>query len=99
MSTDWRGDKLRTRINSNLTDQIFAPENVLPRSFVAIALLCTSIFSTAASVALADESESGFWLPGIYGSLAAVPGTPGWAVASVYYHTSVSAGADVAGFA
>jgi hypothetical protein len=45
---------------------------------------------------VADESGTSFWLPGSFGSLAATPGTPGWAVASVYYHTSVSAGADVA---
>lgn len=45
---------------------------------------------------MADESGTSFWLPGTYGSLAATPGTPGWALAAVYYHTSVSAGADVA---
>ena len=38
-----------------------------------------------------------FWLPGLFGSLAAVPApTPGWSFSSFYYHTSVSAGADVA---
>ena len=37
-----------------------------------------------------------FWLPGLFGSLAAVPQQPGWSLASIYYHTSVSAGADVA---
>ena len=37
-----------------------------------------------------------FWLPGLFGSLAAVPQQPGWSLTSVYYHTSVSAGADVA---
>jgi hypothetical protein len=36
-----------------------------------------------------------FWLPGTYGSLAAVPQTPGWTFGSFYYHTSVSAGGDV----
>jgi hypothetical protein len=62
----------------------------------AAALLCLSMLSASASVAVADESGVSFWLPGIYGSLAATPTTPGWAVASVYYHTSVNAGADVA---
>src|SRR5262249_40860551 len=37
-----------------------------------------------------------FWLPGFFGSLAAAPQRPGWSLTSIYYHTSVSAGADVA---
>jgi len=45
----------------------------------------------------ADESGISFWIPGFFGSLAAVPQqAPGWSVAMVYYHTSVSAGGDVA---
>lgn len=48
-------------------------------------------------MARADEGGVSFWIPGLFGSLAAVPQTtPGWSVATVYYHTSVSAGADVA---
>jgi hypothetical protein len=54
----------------------------------AIALLC--------SQAKADEGGVSFWLPGLFGSLAATPQQPGWAVASIYYHTTVSAGGDVA---
>ena len=46
--------------------------------------------------AIADESGVSFWVPGFFGSLAATPQVPGWSVATVYYHTSVSAGADVA---
>ena len=44
----------------------------------------------------ADEGGVSFWLPGLFGSLAAAPQEPGWSLTSVYYHTSVSAGADVA---
>jgi hypothetical protein len=84
------------RINSNCFANIFEHNKVALRSSAAAALLCTGLLSATASVALADESGTSFWLPGTYGSLAAVPDTPGWAVASVYYHTSVSAGADVA---
>jgi hypothetical protein len=84
------------RINSNSSEKISGWRNVALRPFAAVALVCAGLISTSASVALADESGTSFWLPGTYGSLAAVPGTPGWAVASVYYHTSVSAGADVA---
>ncbi|WP_271581051.1 SphA family protein [Bradyrhizobium sp. CCBAU 45389] len=47
--------------------------------------------------ARADEGGVSFWIPGFFGSLAAVPAqAPGWSVTSIYYHTSVSAGGDVA---
>ena len=35
---------------------------------------------------LADEGGGSLYLPGSFGSLAAVPGAPGWSLASVYYH-------------
>lgn len=44
---------------------------------------------------LADEGAESFWIPGFYASLAAVPQTPGWTLATVYYHAAVKAGADV----
>jgi len=46
--------------------------------------------------AKADEGGVSFWLPGLFGSLAAVPVTPGWSLGSIYYHTSVSASGNVA---
>ena len=46
--------------------------------------------------AMADEGGVSFWVPGFFGSLAAVPQQPGWSLATIYYHTSVKAGADVA---
>lgn len=56
--------------------------------------LCTT---TAAALALcpelsqADENGISFWVPGLYGSLAAAPMVPGWSMGTVYYHTSVDA--------
>jgi hypothetical protein len=47
-------------------------------------------------ISRADESGVSFWIPGLFGSLAATPQQPGWSLANIYYHTSVSAGADVA---
>src|SRR5882762_11370355 len=47
-------------------------------------------------ISRADESGVSFWVPGLFGSLAATPQQPGWTLATIYYHTSVSAGADVA---
>ena len=37
-----------------------------------------------------------FWLPGLFGSLAAAPQQPGSSFTTMYYHTTVSAGPDVA---
>jgi hypothetical protein len=59
---------------------------------VASALALLSVPGTA----MADEGGVSFWVPGFFGSLAATPQVPGWSLATVYYHTSVSAGADVA---
>src|SRR5450432_3940237 len=50
----------------------------------AALLLCPEI-------SRADESGISFWLPGLYGSLAATPTTPGWSIGAIYYHTSVNA--------
>jgi hypothetical protein len=41
--------------------------------------------------ASADEGGVSFWLPGIFGSLAAAPQQPGFSFASIYYHGSVGA--------
>ena len=43
--------------------------------------------------AAADEGGVSFWLPGQFGSFAAVGGDPGWSLPIVYYHTSADAGA------
>src|SRR6266508_3166411 len=69
------------------------PRRVLMGAF-ASALLGAAI--AVPTVALADEGGVSFWLPGFFGSLAAAPQQPGWSLTSIYYHTSVSAGADVA---
>jgi hypothetical protein len=60
------------------------------RCFVAAAVAC------AASAALADENGISFWVPGFFGSLASTPQVPGWALASIYYHTDVSASGGAA---
>jgi hypothetical protein len=50
----------------------------------------------ASAPARADEGGASFWVPGFYGSLAATPQVPGWSLATIYYHTTVSASGDVA---
>jgi hypothetical protein len=48
------------------------------------------------NAAIADEGGVSFWVPGLFGSLAAVPQTPGFGFANIYYHASVTASGDVA---
>src|SRR5262245_38441275 len=66
------------------------------RPIAAIAVLALATIVSAPRTALADEGGVSFWIPGFFGSLAAAPQQPGWSLTSFYYHTSVSAGADVA---
>ena len=46
-------------------------------------------------VSIADENGISFWIPGLFGSLAAVPQQPGWSIAIINYYDSVGAGASV----
>lgn len=55
------------------------------------ALVATAFLLIAPPAARADEGGVSFWAPGLYGSLAAVPGTPGWSFAAVYYRVQVQA--------
>jgi hypothetical protein len=55
------------------------------------AVLAGVLVGAVVQPALADEGGVSFWLPGLYGSLAAVPTDPGWALPIVYYHTSLEA--------
>ena len=61
-------------------------------SVAGVAALLTLPLQTAH----ADESGVSFWVPGLFGSLAAVPQTPGWSLGSIYYHTTVGASAAAA---
>src|ERR1700675_1742799 len=65
------------------------------RLAVAAIVLAPAVMSYS-NGALADEGGVSFWVPGFFGSLAATPQQPGWSFATIFYHTSVSAGADVA---
>jgi hypothetical protein len=47
-------------------------------------------------MSLADEDGISFWIPGLFGSLAAVPQQPGWSLTSFYYYDNVSGGANEA---
>ena len=67
------------------------------KAFLAFALATASTIIFTTGLSFADEGGVSFWLPGFFGSLAAVPQQqPGWAFATFNYYDSVSAGADVA---
>ncbi len=63
----------------------------LPRQVVPIA---AGLLALGTGAALADEGGVSFWLPGQYGSFAAVPLEPGWSLPVIYYHTSVDISAS-----
>ena len=50
----------------------------------------------ATDKAAADEDGVSFWIPGFFGSLAAVPQQPGWSLTSIFYNTNVSASGNAA---
>jgi hypothetical protein len=66
------------------------------RRFGIAAIVLAPAIMFFSQCALADEGGVSFWIPGFFGSLSAAPQQPGWSLANVYYHTSLSAGADVA---
>src|SRR5215471_20799326 len=65
------------------------------RALAAGAMLLAAGLMPRAS--FADEGGVSFWIPGFFGSLAAVPQqAPGWSLQTVFYNTNVKAGGDVA---
>lgn len=52
-----------------------------------------ALLVAASTVSVADEGGVSFWLPGQFGSFAAVAGDPGWSLPLVYYHAATDAGA------
>ena len=67
------------------------PLRVTVKSLITVAAVLS-----APHLAMADEGGVSFWVPGFFGSMAATPQQPGFTLATIYYHTSVSAGAHVA---
>jgi hypothetical protein len=59
---------------------------------VHVASLLAALLCCFPRTAAADEAGTSFWLPGQYGSFAAVPSEPGWSFETTYYHASAEAG-------
>jgi len=69
----------------------------LPLSLRSAALVAATVAALAPNAARADEGGVSLWLPGTFGSLAAVPqAAPGWAFATIFYQTTVHADGNVA---
>ena len=66
------------------------------RSFAASIALALSAAIVLPAVSFADEDGVSFWLPGIYGSLAAVPQQPGFTFTAINYFDSVSGSGSIA---
>jgi hypothetical protein len=65
---------------------------------VTTALLGAAVTLIITNPLLADEGGAAMYLSGSYGSLAAVPGEPGWSVALVYDHVKGSFGVPSIGY-
>jgi hypothetical protein len=78
------------RVKTSIASHVNPKSRSLSAGVLALAMACCS------PAALADEGGVSFWIPGLFGSLAATPQQPGWSMADIYYHTTVSAGGNVA---
>ena len=65
-------------------------------SLAASTALAIGAVISLPAISFADEDGVSFWLPGLFGSLAAVPQQPGWAFTAINYYTPVSASGSVA---
>jgi hypothetical protein len=63
---------------------------------VAKAFLALVALASTPNISRADEGGVSFWVPGFFGSMAATPQQPGWSLATIYYHTDVSASGNTA---
>src|SRR5215469_2697215 len=72
----------------------FCRSHVWARVLTACVAFAAVAFTTTMS--LADEDGVSFWIPGLFGSLAATPQQPGWTLTSILYNTNVSASGNAA---
>ncbi len=67
------------------------------RSNLIRGALALAVVFLVPTITRADEGGVSFWLPGLYGSLAAAPqAAPGWSLYTFNYYTNVTAGGSVA---
>jgi hypothetical protein len=76
---------------SRLLSSLLRPQFVSVAAWLALVILVLT-----PNISHADEDGISFWIPGTFGSLAAVPQQPGWSLTSIYYHDNVSASGNAA---
>jgi len=76
-------------------EQPAALARVVQSGLVWGAIILAAVASVP-EISLADEGGVSFWIPGLFGSLAATPQQPGWSLTNIDYYTNVSAGGAVA---
>jgi hypothetical protein len=64
--------------------------------YLATAFFAFTAVVCSTNISFADEDGTSFWIPGFFGSLAAVPQQPGWSFTSILYNTNVSASGNAA---
>src|SRR5262249_34012879 len=72
------------------------PTSSRVRSRLTAAFIAFAAVACSTNLSKADEGGVGFWFPGLFGSLAAVPQVPGWALGIVNLYNPVSASGNVA---
>jgi hypothetical protein len=60
------------------------------RAAIATSAAAMAVLVAVPGAAFADEGGASFWVPGSFGSMAAVPGSPGWSVTAWFYTANTS---------
>ena len=71
------------------------PRILARRASPLVLLAMIGAATLSSQPAAADETGVSFWLPGLFGSLAAVPLQPGWSFSTTNWYDSISAGKNV----
>jgi hypothetical protein len=84
------------RPNRRVRRYIAEPFDRWHRHFVYVSTFAFLALTVTPNVSWADEGGVGFWLPGLFGSLAAAPQVPGWALGIVNVYESEQGSGTVA---
>lgn len=82
----------RSAVMNGASGRLPRGAGIVMKSKRALGALALAL-AAPASQTVADEGGVSFWLPGQFGSLAAIPGTPGWAFSVIYLHPFSQVGA------
>jgi hypothetical protein len=79
-----------TQVDQGFYDRLCRSLRPVAAIFAFLTIACSP------GVSFADEGGVSFWIPGLYGSLAAAPQVPGWEIGFVDLYNPVSASGNVA---